>query len=72
MTPCGTVFMGEGQNYSWEKFRNFDEMTKEQLEAIAKREVCESLQDDSAELEHLTDTKQYEAWRIKFHRYCTR
>jgi len=49
---------------------NFDEMMKEQLEGIAKREVCNTPSDDSAELEYLTDTKQFMPWQIKFHRYC--
>ena len=51
-------------------FRDFDKMTKAELESIAKREVCEGQHDDTAELEPLTDTKQYLSWRIKFHRYC--
>jgi len=49
---------------------NFDEMTKEQLEVIAKSKLCDTQTGNSAELEYLMVTKQYVPWQIRFHCYC--
>jgi len=52
------------------KYRNFDEMMKEQLVGISNIEVCDPHSDDSVELEELVDTKQYVPWRLKYQHYC--
>ena len=42
---------------------------KDELEGIANQEICDTWLDDLVELVYLTNTRQYVAWRLKFHQY---